>query len=79
MKKYLVDLADRTFWTYVQTATGLVLADQFDWLSLDSWQAAAIAAVPAALAVVKGGLAKFVNDPDTATFVRTRIRVGRES
>jgi hypothetical protein len=77
MKKYLVDLADRTFWTYVQTASGLVMADQFNWLSLDSWQAAAVAAVPAALAVVKGGIAKFVNDPETATFLKSRV--GRHS
>ena len=49
-----------------------MLADQFNWLSLDSWQAAAVAAVPAALAVVKGGVAKFVADPDNATFLKNR-------
>lgn len=74
MKAYLIDLADRVFWTYVQALGGLAIATNFDWFSLSGWKVAIVASVPAAVAVVKGAVAKFVNDPNTATFIKTRRR-----
>jgi len=69
---YLKDLADRVFWTYAQTFLGLVTVAGFDVLSLSAWQAAGVAALPAAYAALKGAVAGFVNDPNTATFIRNR-------
>lgn len=69
---WLVDTADRTFWTFVQAYAGLVTAAGFNLIDLASWKAAGVAALPAAYAVVKGSIAKFVNDPNTATFIKQR-------
>lgn len=69
MKRYLLDLADRTAWTYLQTLAGLVTAAGFDLVDLASWKAAAVAALPAAYTAVKGAIAKRFGDPDTATFL----------
>lgn len=71
VKRYLLDLADRTAWTYLQTLGGLVTAAGFDLIDLASWKAAAVAALPAVYTVIKGAVAKYVNDPETATFLKT--------
>lgn len=71
-KSWFIDTADRTFWTFAQTYAGLVTAAGFDLIDLASWKAAGVAALPAAFAVVKGSVAKFVNDPNTATFIKQK-------
>ena len=71
-KDYLIDLGERVFFTWVEAFLGLllVMAVKPEILSdISVWQTAAIAAVPAALAVLKGGLAKFAGDPESAGFV----------
>lgn len=68
---YFKDLAYRVVMTYLQTFAGLVTASGFGWLDLGSWRAAALAAVPAAYAVIKGAVARFVGDRATAALVRT--------
>lgn len=55
-KTFLIDVGERTAATYVQAFCGLLLADATHLLSLGTLKAAAVAALPAALAVVKGAL-----------------------
>jgi hypothetical protein len=55
-KTFLIDLAERTAATYGQALCGLLLADATHMLSLGAVRAAAVAALPAALAIVKGAL-----------------------
>ena len=50
------DLAERAIATYVQTFVGLLIAGAV--ISVDTVQAAAVAAIPAALSVVKSVLAE---------------------
>lgn len=66
---YLRDLAERTLATYVQAFVGLLVAGWSGALDLGTLRAAAVAAIPAALAVVKGGLARLVGDPQSASLV----------
>jgi di/tricarboxylate transporter len=62
------DIAERTVATYLQALIGLLLAANWvDGINLSFVQSAAVAAIPAALAVVKGALAQFVGNPDTAS------------
>jgi len=55
-KSFLIDLAERAVSTYVQAFLGLVIAAGVT--SLDTIQAAAVAAIPAGLSVVKSLLAE---------------------
>lgn len=66
-KAFLIDLAERVAATYLQSFIGLLLVSGA--LDIDTLKAAALAAVPAALAVVKGVLARKVGDPESASFV----------
>lgn len=69
MRQFILDLAERTAATYVQAFLGLMLADGFDLLSIGELESAALAAIPAALAVVKSGVATFVGDPASAALL----------
>ncbi|MGW3072381.1 holin [Kitasatospora sp. NPDC001132] len=66
MRKFILDLVERTVATYAVAFLGLLLADQFDLTSLSALKAAAVAALPAALTVLKGAISTFVGDPTTA-------------
>jgi hypothetical protein len=55
-KAFLLDLTERTVATYAQAFAGLLLADSTHLMSLGTVRAAAVAALPAVLAVVKGAL-----------------------
>jgi hypothetical protein len=58
---WLKDVAERTVATYAQAFIGLLLAGwTTDAVDLSLVQAAAVSAVPAALAVLKGALASKV-------------------
>lgn len=57
MRKYLLDLAERAAATYVETFLGLLLAGGL--VDVTAARAAAIAAVPAGLSVLKSALARF--------------------
>jgi hypothetical protein len=59
-KKYL-DLIERVFWTFVQTAGGVIIASQ--GFGADVWKAAAVAG---GLSVVKCLVAMNVGDRDSA-------------
>jgi hypothetical protein len=73
----LVDLLERTFFTWLETFIGLLLVANI-WTSteagkvtsfLSTAELAAVAAVPAALAVLKGGISSFIGARDTAAAV----------
>ena len=68
-KDFLIDLLERSIATYVETFLGLLIASGLgtpaDRMAL--LEKAAIAAIPAALAVAKAGLAKFKGDPNSAS------------
>lgn len=60
-KVWFRDVAERTVATWVQAFVGLLLAGwTTDTVDLSLIQSAAVAAIPAALAVVKGALAASV-------------------
>lgn len=69
MPKLLADVAERTAAAYVTTFLGLLLATGFDLTNLSAVKAAAIAAIPAALSVVKGVIGVLVGDPSTAAWL----------
>jgi hypothetical protein len=52
---FLKDVAERTVSTYVQAFLGLELSDMANLTSIGATKAVAIAALPAALAVIKAG------------------------
>ena len=62
--KFIVDLAERTVATYLEAFLGLLLAGSV--VDLPAAKAAAVAAIPAGLAVVKGALSGFLGTPTTA-------------
>ena len=68
-KDFIIDLLERSIATYVETFLGLLIASGLgtpaDRMAL--LEKAAIAAIPAALAVAKAGLAKFKGDPNSAS------------
>ena len=67
--RFLVDLIERTAATYVEVFLGLLIASGLGTPAdrMDLITKAAISAIPAALAVVKGGAAKLRGDPDGAS------------
>jgi Putative lactococcus lactis phage r1t holin len=56
-KLWFRDMLERTVSTYVQTLLGLVIASNAGALDVTRLRAAAIAAIPAALAVIKAAFA----------------------
>lgn len=72
-KRFYIDLAERVGATYVEVLVGLLIAGWADVGELGAWsvaETAAIAAVPAGLAVLKGGLASFRGDRDDASLAQ---------
>jgi choline-glycine betaine transporter len=67
-RTFLLDAAERVFWTYVQALLGLLLVSGVT--SLDALQSAAIAAIPAALAALKAIIATRFGDPESAALGR---------
>jgi hypothetical protein len=72
MPKFLLDLAERVAATYALAFVGLLLADGFDLTSMNALKAASVAALPAALSVIKGVLSTFVGDPNSAALLPKR-------
>lgn len=68
---WLKDAAERVIATYLQAFMGLVTADLFGLTGMDSFKAAAIAAIPAALSAAKAAIAVLFGDPESASLVRT--------
>jgi hypothetical protein len=59
---YFKSLAEVVFLAWLAAFLGLVTVAGFDVLDIASWKAAAVAAVPAALAALYGAVAKLVGD-----------------
>ncbi|MFL4904807.1 hypothetical protein ACJ6WF_16870 [Streptomyces sp. MMS24-I2-30] len=71
--KFLTDLAERTISTYLETLLGLLLASSV--VDLSAAKAAAVAAIPAGLAVIKGALSGFLGKPATAAALPSKPSV----
>ncbi len=72
MWTYTKDLAERVFWTFAEGVAAVATADQFNLVDATSWKGAALAALPAVYATIKGGIAKFVGDRSTAALLGKR-------
>lgn len=70
--KYVKSLAELVALTYAVTLLGLVTASGFDILDVSALKAAAASAIPAALSVLYGALAKLLGNPDSALVTDTR-------
>lgn len=66
MPRLFIDIVERTLAAYATTFLGLLLADGFDLTSVGALKAAAIAALPAALSILKGVLGPLVGDAGSA-------------
>ncbi|MEU5188325.1 holin [Streptomyces klenkii] len=79
-QKVLLDILERTAAAYVTTFLGLLLADGFDLTDVSALKAAAIAALPAALSVIKGAIGSRFGDKGSAAWLpdgrRSRSRSG---
>lgn len=74
MRAFLVDLAERTLATYAAAVVSLLLAGGLGDLSMPVVKAAAWAALPAAVTVLKGGLGTLIGDRATAAWLPSRDR-----
>ncbi|WNM34965.1 hypothetical protein RKE30_33630 [Streptomyces sp. Li-HN-5-11] len=72
-RKLLADIAERAVLTYVEAFLGLLLAaGTTSVVSLSALESAAIAAVPAGLAVVKGAVGSLLGRAGTASWLPAR-------
>lgn len=69
MSRLLLDTVERVLGTYAVAFLGLVLADGFDLTSVSSLKAAAIAAIPAGLSVLKAAVGALIGDQSTVGWV----------
>ena len=70
MSAFSKDLFERTLVTWVEVFLGLLIASWGDVKGIGDLSiagTAALAAIPAALAVLKGGIAKYVGSSDNAS------------
>lgn len=65
MSRLFLDTVERTVAAYVTTFLGLLLATGFDLTDMSAVKAAAVAAIPAALSVVKAAVGVLVGDQST--------------
>lgn len=75
MSNYIKDLAERVAATYVESFAGLLIAAETfaaGTINLTGIETAAVAAIPAALSVIKGAAAKRVGKNDTAAVRREK-------
>lgn len=66
MSRIVLDVVERTIAAWATTFLGLLLAANFDLTDVGAVKAAAIAAIPAALSVVKAAVGTVIGDPTTA-------------
>lgn len=67
-KAFLIDLAERALSTYVQAFIGFLVAGATE-INVSTLEAAALAAIPAALSALKSVIATQVGDPESASLV----------
>jgi hypothetical protein len=66
---FYIKLAENVVGAYLLSLVTLLLANGFDYTNLTALKASALAAIPAALSVIKGFLAKAVGDADSPSLV----------
>lgn len=69
MSRLVLDTVERTLGTYAVAFLGLLLADGFDLTSISSLKAAAIAAIPAGLSVLKAAVGTLIGDKTTVGWI----------
>ncbi|WP_329423974.1 holin [Streptomyces sp. NBC_01268] len=69
MSRLVLDTVERVVGTYAVAFLGLLLADGFDLTNLSSLKAAAIAAIPAGLSVLKAAVGSLIGDQSTVGWV----------
>ncbi|MFG2956354.1 hypothetical protein ACGF5O_21855 [Streptomyces sp. NPDC048291] len=68
--KLLADIAERSVLTYVEAFLGLLLASETtNLVALSTLESAAIAAIPAGLAVAKGAVGSLLGRAGTASWL----------
>ncbi|WP_435059366.1 hypothetical protein [Streptomyces sp. bgisy060] len=68
--KLLADIGERTVLTYIEAFLGLLLASgTTNVVTLSALESAAIAAIPAGVAVLKGAVGSFLGRPGTASWL----------
>lgn len=67
--RFWLDLTERTVATYAVALLGLLLADGVDLTSIGALRAAAVAALPAGLTVLKGAIATLIGDASSAALL----------
>ena len=67
-KAFLISTAEQVGVTYLASFVGLLLANWSGEINMGVITAAAVSAIPAALAVLKSAIAKLVGNPDSANF-----------
>ncbi|MEU5980142.1 holin [Streptomyces sp. NPDC047315] len=72
MSRLVLDTIERTAGTYVVALLGLLLADGFDLTNLSALKAAAIAAIPAGLSVLKAAVGTAIGDQATVGWIPRR-------
>lgn len=70
MRRFLIDTAERAVATYVEVVCGLLIVA--GPLELDKVEVALVAAIPAALAVVKAAIASRLGRSDSAALVEAK-------
>ncbi|GAA2656677.1 hypothetical protein [Streptomyces vastus] len=71
--KLVADIAERTVLTYVEAFLGLLLASgTTNLITLSALESAAIAAIPAGLAVLKGAVGSLLGRAGTASWLPAR-------
>lgn len=71
-KKYLLDLGERILFTFLAAFVSVLVADGLGTVNLTLLKAAALAGLAAVATLVKGLVAKYVNNPDSAGFTDVR-------
>ncbi|WP_236244212.1 hypothetical protein [Streptomyces sp. CC210A] len=71
--KLLADIAERAVLTYIEAFLGLLLASgTTNVITLSAFESAAVAAIPAGLAVFKGAVGSILGRPGTASWLPAR-------
>jgi hypothetical protein len=69
-KAFVLDLVERVVFSFLGGAIATLAAAGVDLTHLSVWQAAGVAGLAAAVALIKGVLALYVGDKDSAGFVK---------
>jgi hypothetical protein len=69
-KAFVLDLAERVVFSFLGAAIATLAAAGVDLTHLSAWQSAGVAGLAAAVSLIKGVLAQYVGDRDSASAVK---------